>query len=1574
MSKENPLPQGLTPEDHGKKELEMALAEVGLNPGYWLPTLESKLGITNVKALQHAEQNDYKKLEGNVQYDWEKQALQRLIDLPGGLLKRQKWQNEHFALLQQQKNYTKSVLEEIKKKQSDSKVHQDAVVMEKKEELRKAMDIPRDYWVKSGMSLKDIIENLHNTLTIMDGEFEKKDICLSDKEVLRNASGGLALEGVYKTTIPEDALENRERLITIPEEFRLDGPVQSPVLQQKEFSSSSAESMFTRRVEKCGFSLSCSAEAGFWGFQMENSNNYNKSSESETNHKSHSDHSYVCTIKYNYIPLASGYFEMNHLRLSDAALKQLKQTEELLSLTKDGDKKIVDSQFANFFHQFGSHANKGPLHFGGIYWWKASSEGFRAEDLDEVRKMSNEALNIHVGASYGLNVRVAVSEENQTAEACFTGAQKETFQKQIHLSVSKTGGPEEVDSLQTWKIGLVCNNKTWHVIDRGSQFIPVWDIILHNHKTDFKDIHHLSTCLLDSYNRLTNQKAVLSSGERELCALDEAKRFLLNIKSWPVSRAEEKLKKLDDFKQKLNEKVKNYSIWVDICLSNPMLQDILINIVKEHKGSSGKETANIKTLMRCLVEPHISSAENFPGSSIIREWIDEPERQQHRNIHVTGFNQFVEVLQESKNDIMEFINDSKEGSQSRRDDCKLNATQKVRSSLSSLIKALRNTKQVERAFLFQSVVNCIGYCAQSSTFQYPLGKLEIDFMIEEMTAANTKYLALREKNRLQAQAFLLLKALTVTVENKVVSPEQMQDRLVFFKEQMTGSLLNKVVQVLNKHETLGDFNTLQKDLNALISSDNDETQDDLNAEQVIQDMESVCQEGISESGNMSQSNPQNDERITNQRFSDLIKRLNLENYYPRQMKKSDILIICQSYLSESLPPTERELPSYFLQKLMMLDYRARSLVGEGKEGMDSKGSLSGINKTDETHNTIDDFFSFCTNDISDTAPQEKSLVHPMDVQMAIFHCADDFMRQYISTKLAFCQFALPFLVPNPCKSQIEFPLWSLRQVNKKWVSESKNTTDTETNACKEKPITEARLPLVSFMRFGPSHSSKSQILSKLLSKQQHSIFFHRHCKGSSTDCLLMDGVVDIAWYCPSGKDDDIFNDCIAFTNLHGDARGHEKQFEYLNEIAAVNVILLSENDRNEKSISILNKCLKSPTPFICLFADKDNIQLDHSTNKVKIAAKNRNEAAFISELTATIQHLLKNSTKTCSLEECETIAQKHGIVVDESVGECRDGKQRAQKVLSILKEKNMLDMKKTFFPLQGDLWHNWCKNDKGMRRLQSKIEKSLEQQKCDIETAKLAIRKIQRNKAFPLNEFMKNFLCYLHSGSHSKKMYFLQWFSILLDREISPVVESLQQEYHSLWLKKRDSDKPENNQFQGCLDNLTIEIDNSTIGLEHVLREVGQVYEALDAMPVKDEHFYVLPQTAADVMLSGYPIELMDGDAAHVPLKWIDAILDKLIERLGDLKVFVLSILGIQSSGKSTLLNAMFGLQFAVSAGRCTRGAFMQLLKLDDKLRYDLQFDYMLVVDTEGLKGSGKANTHLAMTMSWPPLSLDLET
>ncbi|CAN0283873.1 unnamed protein product [Lampetra fluviatilis] len=116
---------------------------------------------------------------------------------------------------------------------------------------------------------------------------------------------------------------------------------------------------------------------------------------------------------------------------------------------------------------------------------------------------------------------------------------------------------------------------------------------------------------------------------------------------------------------------------------------------------------------------------------------------------------------------------------------------------------------------------------------------------------------------------------------------------------------------------------------------------------------------------------------------------------------------------------------------------------------------------------------------------------------------------------------------------------------------------------------------------------------------------------------------------------------------------------------------------------------------------------------------------------------------------------------------------------------------------------------------------------------------------------------------------------------------------------------------------------------------------------------------AAELFLEGFPLELMDGDVGCIPIDWVTDVLKEVRAKFGgDPRVFVLTVLGVQSTGKSTLLNTMFGLQFTVSSGRCTRGAFMQLMSIDDELKQELECDFILVIDTEGLKAPELATHH----------------
>ena len=58
-------------------------------------------------------------------------------------------------------------------------------------------------------------------------------------------------------------------------------------------------------------------------------------------------------------------------------------------------------------------------------------------------------------------------------------------------------------------------------------------------------------------------------------------------------------------------------------------------------------------------------------------------------------------------------------------------------------------------------------------------------------------------------------------------------------------------------------------------------------------------------------------------------------------------------------------------------------------------------------------------------------------------------------------------------------------------------------------------------------------------------------------------------------------------------------------------------------------------------------------------------------------------------------------------------------------------------------------------------------------------------------------------------------------------------------------------------------------------------------------------------------------------------------------KVFVVSVIGAQSSAKSTLLNFLFRCKFETSAGRCTKGVYMSFCEMEEMV--------IIVLDTEGL-------------------------
>ena len=90
------------------------------------------------------------------------------------------------------------------------------------------------------------------------------------------------------------------------------------------------------------------------------------------------------------------------------------------------------------------------------------------------------------------------------------------------------------------------------------------------------------------------------------------------------------------------------------------------------------------------------------------------------------------------------------------------------------------------------------------------------------------------------------------------------------------------------------------------------------------------------------------------------------------------------------------------------------------------------------------------------------------------------------------------------------------------------------------------------------------------------------------------------------------------------------------------------------------------------------------------------------------------------------------------------------------------------------------------------------------------------------------------------------------------------------------------------------------------------------------------------------PFEIIDGDLLEMNQNVV-ADCFKSFQK----EVCVVSVLGPQSSGKSTLLNFLFGCSFVTSIGRCTRGVYGTYFEFH-KTDY-FSCDGIFLVDTEGI-------------------------
>ena len=193
---------------------------------------------------------------------------------------------------------------------------------------------------------------------------------------------------------------------------------------------------------------------------------------------------------------------------------------------------------------------------------------------------------------------------------------------------------------------------------------------------------------------------------------------------------------------------------------------------------------------------------------------------------------------------------------------------------------------------------------------------------------------------------------------------------------------------------------------------------------------------------------------------------------------------------------------------------------------------------------------------------------------------------------------------------------------------------------------------------------------------------------------------------------------------------------------------------------------------------------------------------------------------------------------------------------------------------------------------------STNQNKCDVE---------------------KRFLNYIKTIQKHKKMENIQFEQKIMHKE-----------YESL--------------LDDCVQQFEENIKPEFISIELFWRELIYYYSYCKTNSLsdqKDEEFYrFLINLKKSYIFSCQPFEIIDGDILYMAKDFLTEVFKDVGE-----KVAVISIIGPQSSGKSTLLNFLFGCDFVTSEGRCTKGIYGTFFKVSNLNN----FDGILVLDTEGL-------------------------
>ena len=1493
------------------EKVRRALEEVGLDAVYWSRVITMQAGVITEQALSYIQDDFYPHLVQFARFPAEKRALRKLLNIDVAE------HNFSDRYDKQQNNFEKRKVEiveclgRLKEFQSDGKEFDSPEVQQVRQRVLECLQVPEEFWFSQSTYKSFItdIESFHEQITSMQ---DKRKI-LDDSAVIQNASSGCVLKGVCLQSGARTCVKNQ--LLQAPSDTKLYPPFHSQHVKyvhctEKKYENSLDWGMFSKTDENQGSDCYCS------------------------------------TLKCFVVPIASCFLRSAQLKLSDEAIEQIKEIE---GLKKDD----ISDECVNFFSNYGSHACLGPYHFGGEYHWRCSSQNFKQTDLPAAQRLQKKVIEIQGSLSRHSGKQIL-------SVANLAGLQTAKYPKSLientSIEVGVIGGPLH-SSVALWRNSLMAENTSWQMLDSGKELVPVWEIAEKKHAHEFQDV----SCIVKAMKNVW-EKRCRHPGTSETEGVNaDAREFVEVISKW--NELDDRMQYCGDLlifmakkREEIFTKELNFIVWPTCYLSEKIIQQFL-TVSMDAIAQQHSQSQNIQSLLSQAVRPiDLENMAYFTKRDLLRRLVFEGDKL----FSITDYQDFMHLLKLA----LAFLPERKGSDEVdfkyvSHPDMSLNATRIITEALFYIRKHLVNTELVYDDIFIVTLLLPFNYKQESNVFLSCFTASDMACLREEFEGHSQSFISVRDQDNItKIQAHLILLTLDmyrkwdVTVTNVKAHFKYILEKV---SEKISDQNISEILTTLMKNLGAVDWahTRLQYIMKGVPIEQNNSVLEKLLATDVIE----------------SDVDDETEVPLANTEYEELFAMLELSEYFPQKMSLEQALEVRRETLDATQAHGSGQqnqcsnpclYPFLILQKIMSFDFRCRMMLTR---------PTSIASEQKEVHKQSDDSDSSISDDEIDD--EDTSCLHPLDGLLAVLHCTDNFLRQDLMCKLATCQIAIPLLLPNPLTGEITFTLWAMRTIIKQWKSDGGRVSH-------EVPIVTYRAPVISFLRFGIHQRSKSHMINVIINDSNQDTFYHYDCDGGSVTQKLVAGLVEIGWYFPSATNN-TFKDAVIFVNMHGDARKFPKQIQFLSEISFMGFVFLNEADIDKTGSQILQTMSKAPGGLV-LLRTKPSSESKPWSEKYKelrrlipkervgyIKLSQKNEAKIKDSIRGEIlsgfeKHWKKDSESHPTLEECREIAIKVGIVVDEDKNNCVKGKQMAYDLKSVITAftlENPTESPKQLLPLQSnELWHEWAAKDKELYRHKRRGMNSIEEYTMQLREDMGLIRKIQLGHAQSLTPLMQDFLTSLLSHEGTIRKYYLQWLKMMLDDLSREILPPLHKEYQS-----RRNDLVKHQQLKGnnkaaierCktdMEKINKKLIYASFGLEHLLREVGQLYEAMALQTDISlrERTVRLPRVAAELLIDGYPLELMDGDAAHVPLTWVSAVLEQVQEILNDPPIITLSILGLQSTGKSTLLNTLFGVRFSVSAGRCTRGAFMQLVPFHKNLREECKCSYFLLVDTEGLR------------------------